>query len=197
MQAPRRPRVEPDIVADDVTFDPDAREGALSADRLTARCREEMTFALVRATRRYASGRWYVEFILHLPPGQRQPGAWTDAGIVARAPSRIVGYGARGTLGEEIADGDVIGLAIDLEAARLYVRRNGTWVDGAPGNAGVGIAIGHTRRAYVVAVAISRRPVAGESDAWSVNFGGAPFAHPVPPGYRSYDGRQHGAPVVH
>jgi hypothetical protein len=170
----------------DVVFDRAPDEGVISADGLTARCRKETTFALVQANHRHALGRWYAELTLRLAPGAKEPGAWTDAGIVAQGPQRLFGYGARRTLGEQMADGDVIGLAIDLYAGRLYVRRNGIWVDGEPGDADGGIRF---RRLLEYAVAVSiTRPLSqdGDSDAWTANFGAREFAATIPDGYRPY-----------
>jgi hypothetical protein len=165
----------------------------ISADGLTARCGSETTFALVRANRAHGAGRWYVELTLHLDPGEKAPGAWTDVGIVARGAERISGYGARRTLGEQMADGDAIGLAIDLDAGRLYVRRNGVWVDGEPGQPDGGGVIAR-RREYLVAVSITRPPGKKDrSDSWTANFGAAPFAASIPERYRSYDGGQLGS----
>ena len=90
-----------------------------------------------------------------------------------------------------MTDGDVVGLAIDLERGRLHVARNGTWVDGPPDADAAGITIRRPVRPFVVAVSISRIAGSGESDSWTVNFGATAFAYPIPAGYRSYDGRQH------
>lgn len=174
-----------------VTFDRDGVEGAISEDGRTASCGGETTFAMVRASRARKKGRWYVELTLRLPPGAERPGEWTDAGIVlATLHPPVGGVGARRILGDELADGDVIGLAIDLDDRRLYVRRNGVWIDGAPGDASAGLAIGYPGLRFVVAVSVSRMEGSDESDAWTANFGAKRFVHALPPGYRSYDRRQ-------
>jgi hypothetical protein len=144
---------------------------------------------MVRTTRTRKTGRWYVELTLHLPSGARGPGEWTDAGVVVSAWHPPVGLGARRVLGDELADGDVIGLAIDLEDRRLFVRRNGVWIDGAPGDVGAGLVIRYRGLGFVVAVSTSRLEDSGESDAWTANFGATAFEHALPAGYLSYDSR--------
>lgn len=88
-------------------------------------------------------------------------------------------------------DGDVFGIAVDFDRSRLFTRVNGAWTDGAPGsNGGLALESEKAYRACFQAFGIpeDERPPGTESSetTWQVNFGGRPFAHPLPPGYVAY-----------
>lgn len=92
--------------------------------------------------------------------------------------------------GSDIAHNDVIGLAIDMDAGRLYFSRNGAWLNGQPG-AGGGVPL--TRgESYTVAAVLSASSATGSTDSWTANFGKTRFRYAIPRGFKSYDGRQRG-----
>jgi len=131
-----------------------------------------------------------------------------DGGLSAEAHANIGIGNARpdGSLDEDRSDGtiamiphgeqrlykngDVFGVAVDFDAGIAYFRVNGQWVGGAP-DSGTGqrFKTGRERLAYFYATGGDRgRGLTG----WRANFGSAPFRHPVPKGYVSWDGAQRG-----
>jgi hypothetical protein len=84
-------------------------------------------------------------------------------------------------------DGDVFGLAADLDARKLYFHVNGVWKFGPPGNIGIPLAAGKAYTAAATVSAASRTSTA-ECGGWTGNFGKAPFKFALPEGYMSYDG---------
>lgn len=91
---------------------------------------------------------------------------------------RIVG----GRLGDLKVPSVTIGIAADLDAGRLYERRDGIWRDGEPGTGrGRALRVGTTYHFQVT----SGIPVRQLTDAGvlRVNFGESPFSHVPPPGY--------------
>ena len=89
-----------------------------------------------------------------------------------------------------LRDGDLIGLAIHLDRARLYVRHNTTWIGGPPGSGTPTVHITRDRE-YVASVEVgSPDEDYSKSDTWTANFGATPFAHALPQGYEPYGGRR-------
>lgn len=79
-------------------------------------------------------------------------------------------------------DGDIFGIAADLEQNRLYYRVNGKWLTGVPGSGnGIPLEKDNEYRACLFAVNESKRP----DTTWEVNFGDKPFSMAVPSGYIS------------
>ncbi len=74
----------------------------------------------------------------------------------------------------------VTGLAIDLDAHRLYFHRNGEWLLGDPTDPDKGILL-QPHRDYVAVATAGKN-----SGQWTANFGSSPFAYPIPSGYASY-----------
>lgn len=92
-------------------------------------------------------------------------------------------------------DGDVFGVAADFDDQLLYFRVNGKWITGEPGSKnGKRLRKGTEYRACVLTSGTTSGDVergGRQSDStWEVNFGTKPFAHPVPAGYRPFQGGQ-------
>jgi hypothetical protein len=170
--------------------------GSLTPDGLTASYCCAGSFSLVTADRAYTAGKHYVEFTLRVRPGTAAPGQNTNVGLVT--PTISSGYWGNSEGGYaypvlaptalgRLRDGDVVGMAMDLDTAHLYHHVNGTWGAGPPPQAGVAIKPG---REYRVAVTVTpdflnpKQP----SDGWTANFGHAPFAFPTPRGFQPYGG---------
>ena len=131
---------------------------------------------------------------LRLRPGATDSDTYTNAGIVSHL-SR--GFGANPAGGYaypvmsletpgRLRDRDVLGIAMDLDAAGLYYHVNGAWAAGPPPQAGVAIAPG---REYRAAVTIGGASAGTNTyDTWIPNFGQAPFAFPMPAGFQPYGG---------
>jgi hypothetical protein len=170
----------------------------LSSDKLTTTYCCSGAFTGSEAIVAYSRGKRYSEYALHLVKGASTITGHTDIGIMSPNGS-LMGFGSGDegvkysvkrllTAQSPLADGDVIGLAIDLDGSKLYVRRNGVWVNGDP-NSGNGGIILKPGRDYVVAVTVGASDTGGESDQWTANFGATPFVHSIPNGYMTYEER--------
>lgn len=151
------------------------------------------------STRSVASGKVYAEFTLKARPLGKTADTYTSIGVlpgtVLDAAGDIFILDTRAATmafrrGDEIANNDVIGLAIDLDRGEVHISRNGAWLSSAPGAVG-GMPLKPGRPQYIAAV-ISASSSSGGTDSWTANFGKTRFRYPIPPGYRSYDGRQRG-----
>lgn len=148
------------------------------------------------ASRAYSSGRVYFE------------GYMTVTGALVSEPHANVGV-ALARSGGLIDDssnkyaviahgqqrlhqnGDVFGLALDLDAGMAYVRINGDWVTGEPGSGnGRKLKQGREYVPYFWASAVSSGEKRLGQTSWTANFGANAFRHSLPNGYTSYDGRQ-------
>lgn len=171
-------------------------KSCLSSDRLTAGYCYAGPFTESKASVAYSKGKRYVEFVLHRPKGITDSSRWTDVGLMSAGRDTFVfevrenhtGYGIQSLVSgrTQLADGDVIGLAIDLDSSRLYFRHNGNWINGNPeqGNGGTSIKPERDYAAAVTAGAPNRQGDA--TDNWTANFGGKPFAHQAPKDFLAY-----------
>lgn len=90
-------------------------------------------------------------------------------------------------------DGDVFGIAADFDNQIMYHHVNGKWQTGAPGSgSGKKLQKGVEYRACFLAAGSTSSGVArGEKQSdttWEINFGSKPFTHPLPAGYRPFQG---------
>jgi hypothetical protein len=70
---------------------------------------------------------------------------------------------------------------------RLFLR-GGNWVTGPPGYSRAGVKIPKSVE-YVIFASSSASSGSVGGDAWTLNFGSAPFQYPIPTGYFSWDAR--------
>ena len=134
-------------------------------------------------------------------PGSRSTGKWyfevaVDQGAVARTAETAlwVGY-----LGPEVNSGRLlrvrkldaqrgvvtIGVAIDLQAGKVYTRNDGQWF-AAPGSAGgLDVKLARDYRAGVTS-STSLTPLV-RGGMVKINFGDQPFVYSLPDGYRPYN----------
>ena len=136
------------------------------------------------------TGKWYFETAV-------------DVGDLARASEQALFIGVRtdtqstGTLlairKRDVArDAVNIGVAIDLDEGKLYIRENGVWRGGGPGSSGgQDLKLGRAYRGWVSSSAALGRAL--EARALAANFGQTAFAYSLPDGYRPMDAR---APVM-
>jgi len=134
----------------------------------------------------HTSGKWYFEVTLN------------KGAIAAIMPTLIVlgvsdGHHATGTM-ENItshpgaAESERIGIAADLDNGKLYIRRNGAWVGGAPGSArGTDLKLGQKYFGVFMVSAVEQQQQMLTSGALVPNFGGRPFAYTLPDGYRPWN----------
>lgn len=84
-----------------------------------------------------------------------------------------------------------VGIAADLDAGRVYVRRAARWIDGNPGSSGGSeLLLGREYRAVVYSSVLLRDLV--QQGIVSINFGSKPFADAVPDGYQPFVPRPDG-----
>lgn len=90
-------------------------------------------------------------------------------------------------------EGDIFGIAADLDQHKLYFSVNGKWLSGTPesGN-GFPLEKGKQYRACVLAAGTTtgdvKRGMPQSDTTWEVNFGEKPFQSPKPSGYISFNG---------
>ena len=139
-----------------------------------------------------STGRWYFEVDLKLGEMAKSVDAFVFTGVTADVGNfgRIVGVLPAGQgLGIVLLPGDLhIGVAVDLDAGKLYFRDRvvpGTgdaWPRGRPGSReGIDLPRGVAYRAALLSSVRLERFVA--EGLVRVNFGQQPFAGPVPDGY--------------
>lgn len=153
------------------------------------------------ASRAYSSGRTYFEGYMALTGGLvSEPHA--NVGVaLARSSGGILndsqdGYPVIGHGQQKIhRNGDIFGLALDLDTGIIYVRINGEWITGEPGSGnGRILKKGREYVPYFYASAIGSGDKRSGQTSWTANFGASPFRHPLPKGYSSYDGKQGSPP---
>lgn len=144
------------------------------------------------------SGKVYAEFAFTARPRALQGDTWTTIGVVPAPAARGGGmtFVAPGTptmafqRGSDIKHNDIVGIALDMDAGKVYYSRNGAWLNAQPGGGG-GIPLTRGQMYYIAAVLSASSSGAG-TDSWTANFGKNKFRYTLPRGYKSYDGRQRG-----
>lgn len=172
----------------------------LSHDGLTAYYAGAGASTNYKATRSVSAGKWYFEGKLKVRGGELHPDTWTTLGLAPANGDYIDPYGFSTSvmnvlsvwpntailLSDSVNDGDIFGIAFDIDAQKAYIRYNGEWVYGDPEKR-VG---GHVLKgkAYVPFVAVSASSEnGGSTDEWRINFGSSEFHSPLPVGYKAYD----------
>ncbi len=132
----------------------------------------------------HSAGKWYFEFAVKV-------------GDLAQENERTLFIGVRtsslstGTLvtihRQDAAREPVnIGVAVDLDAGKLYIRRNGAWHEGAPGESGgQDLKLGRPYNGWVSS-SVALGPALKEHSI-EPNFGQQPFVYALPDGYRPID----------
>jgi hypothetical protein len=175
-----------------------AAPGGRSADgTLVSNCGDTITYATFKANRGYSQGKLYFEAELRTPGADQPPAERTNIGVMSLAasdagrllapPSHLTGTGIPVLdpgLQRAMRNGSVVGLAIDLDAGRLYHRVDGRWVGGAPGSSG-GLPVPGAGE-YVVAASLGPAS-ACPGDQWVANFGAKPFRLAPPPAFVAYN----------
>ena len=134
-----------------------------------------------------SSGHWYFEVTM-------------SPKDIAITPTAVwwgcrIGYQSYGSLSQIHAADSALplargGIALDLEAGKLYVRKDGIWVHGAPGSSGgVDLSPGRPYRCGLeTTVALAAMITNG---SLRLNFGQEKFDYAMPDGYRPFsDGGQ-------
>jgi hypothetical protein len=139
-----------------------------------------------------SQGKHYLELTISVHPGGDHPDTWTDAGLAAatttatRKPMRPGSGLSLGVKRKELVHGDVVMMAIDMDAGAYYWGVNGRWrnADPADGN-GEPIDRSAAYAPYVTLSASSSKQTP-EGDRWIANFGAKAFKYAPPAGYGAY-----------
>jgi hypothetical protein len=180
-------------------------ETTLSNDNLTASTAPgDGIYNAVRATKGKRSGRWYWEIEIDEAatdywaagvgfstgygddPEAPQPYGCelsADGGAIHCQNYPVLELGGLNTF----TQGDVFGLALDLDSHQFYMRRNGTWLID-PTGPGIPVAHDRSNPTYYPRVFVS------EGDQYTANFAG-PFSVPPPNGFEPITG-DHEAPLM-
>jgi hypothetical protein len=143
-------------------------------------CRE------ARATRGFRMGKAYAEIGFRGRAKGAHPDTWTNAAVTSQRFLYSLSTGAAlfsfaGThTKHRIKDGDVIGIALDMDAQVLYWHLNGQWMTGRPGS-GIGEPMIDTGQEYFIAVSVQDK-----AEGWRINFGATPFRYPPPDEFPPY-----------
>jgi uncharacterized protein YecT (DUF1311 family) len=128
------------------------------------------------------TGRWYFEVTMNPKDIASTPTAvWWGCRI---------GYQSFGSLSQIHAADAALpvargGIALDLEAGKLYVRKDGVWVHGAPDSSGgVDLKLGRAYRCGLETTVGLATMIANGS--LRLNFGKEKFDYAMPGGYRSF-----------
>jgi hypothetical protein len=139
-----------------------------------------------RATRGFRAGRAYAEITFRGKEKGAHPGTSTNAAVTSQRSVYSVSGGAApfsfagSSTKNQITDGDLIGVALDMDERVLYWHLNGVWMTGRTGS-GLGEPLPDLENDYFVVVSVENK---GES--WRVNFGGSPFSFSPPEGFAPY-----------
>jgi hypothetical protein len=174
--------------------------GSRPAEELSVRfCCEKDAYTTAKATRAFFKGRIYFEATITL--AANGAGEQTNVGLLSvppsaaarllAPPSHLGGHGfplLDGSMRRSLRDQDLVGVAADLDAGRVFFHVNGNWAAGSPGSPGRGVAI-RPGEEYVAAVSLTP-DLRGQGvyglEGWRLNFGASPFRFAVPDRYVAY-----------
>ena len=142
-----------------------------------------------------ASGKWYTEITVNVASSSATMGlavyGQSAVGTVNATPSR--GYyhtgqkysnGTLATYGNSFTNGDVIGIAVDVGAGKIWFSKNGTWQASGDPAAGTNAAYTDlsTTETWFLTVQTGST---GTAASCSWNFGQRPFAYTAPSGFKA------------
>jgi hypothetical protein len=147
-----------------------------------------------------SSGKWYWETVYSAFGGSAAAFTYTGMNLPGDAITPFYGvrenithstgvvtssYGTVVANGSAYATGDVIQIAYDADAGKIWYGKNGTWSNsGVPSTGTNANVTGVTGRTLCPAVS-SQIATAGWSATGSVNFGQRPFSYTPPTGFKS------------
>ena len=163
----------------------------LSNGNLTASSPSQ-TYKQVRATQGFSSGKWYWEVTLNANDIYGAYGISTTAESVDYLLGQTLygyGYTCDSNLfhnngwtvwGSTCGNGDVVGVAVDMDAGKIWFSKNGTWLGSGDPATGTNPAFTGISGTFYPAGAIS---AAGAQS--TANFGASSFAYSVPSGFNA------------
>lgn len=172
----------------------------LSNNNLSIGRSTDATFSGIRSTLGKSSGKWYWEYTYTTSAGSN----WPVVGVAnsSQALNDNVGnstnswgyYASTGgkiyndietAYGNSFAQGDKIGIALDMDTGKVWFSKNGTWQNSGNPAAGTGEAFSGLTGTIYPCISIFQ-----QSSIWTANFGKTTFSYTVPTGFNSglYDG---------
>jgi hypothetical protein len=144
----------------------------------------------VRATKGKSTGKWYWEITVNSATansGAEIGVGSSSVGLDVKMASSATGwtfqennyYGNDGNYtiaGNTWGTGDVISIAIDMDAGKIWWRKNGTWTSGNP-------ADGSSPKYSNLSGTVYPMCSAKNTTQYTVNFGASAFAYSVPDGF--------------
>lgn len=169
------------------------------------------TTALTAGTLFSPSGKWYFEVTCNTYSGgfgyaavgviKSDQSVSTVPNSIATVPSGLWLYrndaykinngAASASYGNTWTAGDVIGVAFDVDAGKLWFAKNGTWQ--ASGDPAAGTNAAYTNLSGSIGVAINDQ---GNTTTYSLNTGARAFAYTAPSGFKALCDTNLPAPVV-
>lgn len=173
------------------TWNPLYGRGTLTNGNLDITCSAAETAH--PATMFASSGKWYWEILLvdsnYARVGICNTGG-VDQGLGNTAngwcylnDGRVFNNGVATSYGVSATNNDVINVALDLDAGRIWYGKNGTWM--ASGNPATGANPSQSFTANQTMAPAVAYGFVGGSDAFTANFGQRPFAYTAPSGFRA------------
>lgn len=161
----------------------------------------------IRSVRAHRAGRFYFEVVVD--HGSAVPGLEADIQVRLRGGRKFIAttYSIRpqdlvmrmgdessvtivgGNLGSIRLPRTVIGVAVDLDARRLFRHHDGEWKGQSP-SAGQGLGIPHAEEYFAEVYSSVSIDSLVRDKTVRVNFGAEPFAYALPAGYVAFDAAQ-------
>jgi hypothetical protein len=163
-----------------------------------------------RATLGVSSGKWYFEVTATGSFSGTTTFAMVGVANSAMALSNYIGVDANGwsynfdglklnngssSYGSTYTGGDVIGVAIDLDAGKIWFRKNGTWQNSGDPAAGTNAAFTNVSGTVFPAIALGGQG-ASVNGKWNINTGQQAFAYTAPSGFKALNTQNLPTPAV-
>jgi hypothetical protein len=147
-----------------------------------------------RGTMAVASGKWYWEIVPTNSAGYFQIGICTSDNASTLPQNTSTGWfyyspsgikqnnGVQTSYGDTYSQDDVIGVALDIDAGKVWWSKNGVWQ--ASGDPASGTNAAYTNVSGAITPAMTTGG-AGGTHTFTANFGQRPFAYTAPSGFKA------------
>ena len=130
------------------------------------------------------TGKWYLEVRLDVAQIARFAETALFVGVKSN-DSGSIGKLLRIRNKDSSAEPQVLGIAVDLDNGKLYIRENGAWPRGEPGSSGgLDIKLGRNYTAIISSSTLLSAPL--RNNFIDINFGEHAFTYALPDGYSPY-----------